>query len=138
MADVAAQARRIVELFNAADWDALSEALPNDTAMIEYGTQRSFQGSGDIVESLQAWKTAMPDVMGSVQGVIATSNQVVLELVWEGTHTGPLAAPGGEIPASGKHHKTPGVWIFDFDGDTLTESRQYFDMLTLLQQIGAA
>ena len=138
MADSTAQAQRIIELFNAADWDALSEALPSDTTYTEYGTQRSFKGPGAIVESLRGWKTAMPDVVGTVQSAIATGNQVALELVWEGTHTGPLATPDGEIPASGKHQKTPAVWVFDFDGDTLTESRQYFDMLALLQQIGAA
>ncbi len=52
--------------------------------------------------------------------------------------TGPLATPDGEIPASGKHQTTPAVLISDYDGDQLKESRHYFDMLTLLQQIGAA
>lgn len=116
----------------------MSAALPSDTTYKEHGTQRSIKGAGDIVEAMQGWKTAMPDVTGTLQSTIATGNQVALELVWEGTHTGPLVTPDGEIPASGKHQKTPGVWVFDFDGDTLTESRNYFDMLTFLQQIGAA
>ncbi|MEX1007195.1 MAG: ester cyclase [Acidimicrobiia bacterium] len=138
MADPTAQAKHILELFNKADWDAMSDALPSDTTYKEHGTQRSIEGAGDIVEAMRGWKTAMPDVAGTVQSTIATGNQVALEVVWEGNHTGPLVTADGEIPASGKHQKTPGVWVFDFDGDTLTESRNYFDMLTFLQQIGAA
>jgi steroid delta-isomerase-like uncharacterized protein len=138
MADPSAQAQGLVESFNGGDWDALRDALPSDTTYNEYGTQRTIKGAGDLIDALQAWKTAMPDVTGTVASTIAQGNRVALEIVWEGNHTGPLATPSGEIPASGKHQRTPGVWIFDFDGDKLVESRQYFDILTLLQQIGAA
>jgi hypothetical protein len=30
------------------------------------------------------------------------------------------------------------VWVFDYEGGQLRESRHYFDMLTFLRQIGAA
>ena len=40
----------------------------------------------------------MPDVKGSVTNAVASGNTVVLEVTWEGTHTGPLAGPKGAIP----------------------------------------
>jgi len=79
----------------------------------------------------------MPDVKGTVTGAVAGDNQVVLELTWRGTQTGPLVTPGGTIPASGKSQATPAAWVFDFTGDKIMESRQYFDMMSLMQQIGA-
>ena len=82
-------------------------------------------------------KQAMPDVKGKVTGALESGNEVVLEVTWQGTQTGPLEGPGGTIPASGKRQTTPAAWIFDFDGDKVKESRQYFDMVAFLQQIGA-
>ena len=44
----------------------------------------------------------------------------------------------GAIPPSGKRQKTPSAFIFDYENGKLKESRNYFDVLTLLKQIGAA
>ena len=130
------RATNVVEAFNTSDWDAVSRLLGSSTYN-ELGTQRSLKGE-DIIEAMKGWKTAMPDVKGSITGAAEVGSQVFLEVSWHGTHTGPLATPGGEIPASGKSQTTPAAWIFDYEGDSLVESRQYFDMLTFLQQIGAA
>ncbi len=43
----------------------------------------------------------------------------------------------GTIPASGKRQVTPGAWILTFEGEKIKESHNYFDMLSLLTQIGA-
>ena len=64
--------------------------------------------------------------------------RVVLEVTWEGTQTGEMVTEQGTIPPSGKRQKTPSAFIFDYENGKLKESRNYFDMLTFLQQIGAA
>ena len=64
----------------------------------EVATSRRLNGVGDIIPCWQAWKGAMPDVKGSVTNAVASGNTVVLEVTWEGTHTGPLAGPKGAIP----------------------------------------
>ena len=79
----------------------------------------------------------MPDVKGTVTNALASGDSVVLEITWEGTQTGPLEGPGGTIPPSGKRQVTPATWVFDFEGDSVKESRHYFDMLSFLEQIGA-
>ena len=138
MAELTKIAREVVDAFNASDWERSKAPLAPNTLYSEVGTQRRIQGPAAIIEALQGWKQAMPDVKGTVTNAFASGNTAVLEVTWEGTHTGPLVGPGGTIPASGKHQVTPSAWIFDFDGDKIRESRQYFDMMTLLQQIGAA
>ena len=55
----------------------------------------------------------------------------------KGTHTGPLETAEGTIPASGKQQETPAAFFFSFEGGKIKESRQYFDSMTLLKQIGA-
>ena len=130
-------AREVVDAFNSSDWERTKGHMTVDTVYNEVGTQRRIQGIGQIIEALQGWKQAMPDATGTVTNAFASGNKVALEVTWDGTHTGPLASPSGTIPASGKRHTTPAAWIFDFEGDKVKESRQYFDMVTFLTQIGA-
>ncbi len=130
-------AHGVVDAFNDSDWERSAALLARDSLYSEVGTQRRLQGSTEIIPALQGWKEAMPDVKGTVTNAVAASGKVVLEVTWEGTHTGPLAGPSGTIPASGKRQVTLSAWVFEFEGDKIKESRNYFDMLSFLQQIGA-
>jgi steroid delta-isomerase-like uncharacterized protein len=136
MADLTERAKGVVEAFNNDDWDA-TRTLIGGSTYNELGTQRSLTGDA-IIEALQGWKAAMPDVKGTVTGAVESGERVVLEVTWEGTQTGEMVTEQGTIPPSGRRQRTPSAFVFDFDGGTLKESRHYFDMLTFLKQIGAA
>jgi steroid delta-isomerase-like uncharacterized protein len=136
MAELAEHAKSVVEAFNSSDWDAM-RGLVGDSTYNELGTQRSLRGDA-LMEALEGWKTAMPDVKGTVTGTVEGGDRVVLEVMWEGTQTGEMVTEQGTIPPSGKRQRTPAAWVFDYDNGTLKETRQYFDLLTFLKQIGAA
>jgi len=129
-------ARGVVDAFNADDWDAYQAALTADSVYDEVGTSRRIEGVAAIILSMQAWKQAFPDVKGTIDHAFADGNTVVLEVTWQGTHSGPLQGPSGAIPATGRHQTTRTSWVLTFDGDKVTESRHYFDMLSMLQQLG--
>ena len=135
--DLTKISRDYIEAFNAAKWDRVKEIVTSNSLYIEAGTQRRIQGADAIVIALQGWKRAFPDVKGKITNAISTGSNVVLEITWEGTHTGPLEGPGGTIAATGKRQVTPSAMVILFEGDKIRESRHYFDMMTLLQQIGA-
>jgi steroid delta-isomerase-like uncharacterized protein len=137
MAELTAEAKRVVEAFNNDDWDT-AKGLFGDSTYNELGTQRSLAGADAIIGALQGWKTAMPDVKGTVTSAAESGQRVVLEVTWEGTQTGEMVTEQGTIPPSGKRQKTPSAFIFDYENGKLKESRHYFDMLTFLKQIGAA
>jgi steroid delta-isomerase-like uncharacterized protein len=134
--DIVKLAKETVEAFNKADWDRTS-ALFGSSVYNEVGTGRKLRGEAEILPALKGWKTAMPDVKGTVTSSFASGNKAVLEVTWEGTQTGPMDGLGGTLPASGKRQTTPAAWVFEFAGDKIKESRQYFDMMSLMQQIGA-
>ena len=134
--DLIKLAREAIETFNKADWDG-SMALLGASLYNEVGTGRQLRGKAEILPALQGWRKAMPDVKGTVTNAFASGNKAVLEVTWEGTQTGPLDGPAGTLPASGKRQTTPAAWVFEFDGDKIKESRQYFDMMSFMQQIGA-
>jgi len=135
--DLIKVARGIVEAFNRSDWEACKAALTVDSVYDEVGTSRRLQGVGQIIQVLQGWKGAMPDVKGTVTNALATGNTAVLEVTWQGTHTGPLPSPRGTLPATGKQQTTRSGWVLNVDGGKIKESRHYFDMLSFMQQLGA-
>ena len=130
-------AKRGIEAFNNGDWDAVRAAFTPNATYNEVGTGRLITGADGIVEALQGWKTAFPDVRGTVTNAFASGDQVSLEISWKGTHTGPLETPSGTIEASGKSQTTPALMTVIIEGDKIAEQRHYFDMMTLLSQIDA-
>ena len=130
-------ARGQIDAFNSSDWEGMRAGLASDSRYDELGTQRKIDGPEKIVELFKGWKQAFPDVIGTVTSAVASGDKAALEVTWKGTHTGPLVTAEGTIPASGKRQETPAACVFTFAGDKIKESRQYFDSLTLLKQIGA-
>jgi steroid delta-isomerase-like uncharacterized protein len=130
-------AREQVDAFNNGDWERLQAGLAADARYHELATQRKVEGPEKIVELFKGWKTAFPDAAGKVTSAVGSGNMAALEVTWTGTHTGPLETAEGTIPASGKHQETPAAIVFAFEGGKIKEDRQYFDLMTLLKQIGA-
>ena len=136
--EVVKLARKQVDAFNAGDWEQVRAGLASDSRYDELGTQRMIEGPEKIVELFKGWKSAFPDAVGTVTSAVASGNKAALEVTWKGTHTGALETAEGTIPASGKRQETPAAFFLTFEGDKIKESRQYFDSMTLLKQIGAA
>jgi steroid delta-isomerase-like uncharacterized protein len=130
-------ARQQIDAFNSGDWELMRGSLASDARYDELGTQRKVEGPEKIVELFKGWKTAFPDVVGTVTSSVASGNKAALEVTWKGTHTGQLTTAEGTIPASGNHHETPGAVFYTFEANKIKASRQYFDSLTLMKQIGA-
>ena len=129
-------AREQLDAFNSGDWERMRARLASDSRYDELGTERKVDGPEKIIEVYKGWKQAFPDAAGTVTSAFASGDTAVLEVTWNGTHTGPLTTAQGTIPASGKSQKVPAAIFYTFDGDTIKESRHYFDTMTLLKQIG--
>ncbi len=129
-------ATALVSAFNNNDWDTYRQNLTADSVYDEVPTARTLEGVEAVVEALKGWKEAFPDIKGTVGNAMSTGNTAVLEVSWTGTHTAPMQGPTGTIAATGKQQTTRSAWVLDFDGGKLKQSRQYFDMLSLMQQLG--
>jgi SnoaL-like polyketide cyclase len=63
---------------------------------------------------------------------------VVIEITWKGTQSRPIPAPDGQVlPPSNKRMTVKSVQVIEVEDGKMKALRQYFDLMTLLQQIGA-
>jgi steroid delta-isomerase-like uncharacterized protein len=122
--------------YNAKDWDAARASLSSDFVYDEIATNRKTQGADQAIQLWQGWAAAFPDSRATFHREIASGNTVVFEVSWQGTHQGPLETPGGSIPATGKRIDVRACMAFEVENDRAKVQRHYFDMMTLLQQIG--
>jgi steroid delta-isomerase-like uncharacterized protein len=131
-------ARESIDSYNAGDFDRLRSLLADDFYEEELATQRRLEGADARIEAAQTWKQAFPDEHGTITGAFTSGNTVALELTWEGTQSGPMATPDGKkLPPSNKHVTVKSVEVIEIEDGKIRVLRHYFDLMTLLQQIGA-
>ena len=131
-------ARESIEAYNAGDFDRLRSLLADDFYEEELATRRRLEGADARIDAAQTWKRAFPDERGTVVAAYANGDTVAIELVWEGTHSGPMATPDGrELPPSDKRFTVKSVEVIETEDGKIKVLRHYFDLMTILQQIGA-
>jgi steroid delta-isomerase-like uncharacterized protein len=131
-------ARESIECFNAGDFDRLRSLLADDSFEEELATQRRLDGADAQVEVARGWKAAFPDGHGTVHGAYADGNTVTVELTWEGTQSGPMQVPDGrELPASNRRATAKACQVMEIEDGRIKATRHYFDLMTILQQVGA-
>lgn len=131
-------AKANVEAFNLGDWERFSATFAEEAVYEELATQRHLVGHEAILEANKGWREAFPDASGRIERALADDSTVTLEITWEGTQSGPLSMPNGDVPPSNRHVVVKAAQIFDVEGEKIREARHYFDLMGLLQQIGAA
>jgi steroid delta-isomerase-like uncharacterized protein len=137
MANVIEIVKASITAYNDKDWSKAKETLAADAVYDEKGTHRRIQGAGEIIEAWQGWAKAFPDSKATIVREFASGDTAVLELVWKGVHTGPLETPTGIIPASNKPVEIPACQVVQVEGGKIKSGSHYFDLLTMLTQIGA-
>ena len=120
------------------DWDAVRASITSDFVYDEVPTNRKTQGVDAALALWRGWATALPDSTPTFHSALVSGNTVVLEVTWQGTHTGPLETPKGPIAATGKRIEIRACNVIEIAADTgkAKLQRQYFDMATMLQQLG--
>jgi predicted ester cyclase len=83
------------------------------------------------------WLKACPDGRLTVKNELISGAWVVEELMFEGTHQGPLDSPVGVIAPTGKRIAIKAVPISRYESELALETRIMFDQVEVLTQLGA-
>jgi len=137
MSNVIATAKAATIAYNDKNWDKVKAVFAENGVHDEKGTGRRIQGVGQVVEAWQGWAKAIPDSKATFVGEYASGDTAIMEVVWKGVHTGPLQTPTGTIPSSNKRIELPACQVIKVEGGKVKNFTHYFDMVTLLTQIGA-
>jgi steroid delta-isomerase-like uncharacterized protein len=130
-------AKALIIAYNDKNWEKAKAAITPDFLYDEVGTGRRVEGADQTLAAWKGWAQAFPDSKGSFDRAhVAGNDTVVLELTWRGTHQGPLGTPMGNIAPTGKSIEVRAVAIVEMKGEKARSQRHFFDMATLLQQIG--
>ena len=115
------------------DLDGLLAGMTSDCVCAVNLTPRPFVGPKAVAERyIQQW-TGFPDFKVRVRRIVTEGkNHVVTENEWRGTHRGPFFG----IPATGKRAKVRAVVIWEFRGKRLRAEYVYYDLATVLAQLG--
>ena len=135
MADARQVGADFVAAFNAHD-EARIRELNSENAIVEAPGDVRVEGREAATQYALAWLRAFPDATITVKNEIVSGDWVTQEFAFEGTHEDTLSGPGGDIPATHRRLNGRGVQIFRVEGDTVADTRLYFDQVQIMTQLG--
>jgi steroid delta-isomerase-like uncharacterized protein len=134
--DNARIARAIYDAFNDRDFDQGVSLVAKDVRWLNVPLGITFQGPAGYRQYVQGWAAAFPDSKVEITNMIASEEGVVTEFRGRGTHTGPLAGPAGEIPATGRRVDVSFCDVLRFQNGKIVSAHTYYDAATLMRQLG--
>jgi predicted ester cyclase len=135
MADAQQVGADFVAAFNDHDESRIRE-LNGEHAVLEAPGDAHVEGREATTQYAMAWLNAFPDARLNVKHEVVSGDWVVQEFTFEGTHEGTLSGPAGDIPATHRRLNGRGVQIFRVEGDTVVDTRLYFDQVQVMTQLG--
>lgn len=120
----------------AAGWSHNMERLlavfTDDVTYEDKPLARTFHGKEELRAFAQSFFDAFPDLKSVITSVVVSGNHAAAEWQFTGTQAGDLSG----MPASNKQMDLRGVSIYDFEGGKIKRQIDYWDMATLLKQLG--
>jgi len=135
MADARQVAAKFVEAFNAHDEDRMRE-LNAEGTVFEAPGDVHIEGREEATQYAMAWLRAFPGARLTVNNELVDGDWVTQEFTFEGMHEDTLSSPTGDIPATHKRLTGRGVQVFRVKGDTVADTRLYYDQVQVMTQLG--
>jgi len=133
----AGSVRDSVEAFNRGDAAGYSSHYAEDARLIGPFFPEPLVGRDVIEETTANMSAAFPDMRWTIVSLLEDGSRVACELHIEGTHSGPLSTPDGDIPATGRQVSFDLAEILEFtDDDLVAEHREYMDPGAMMAQLG--
>jgi predicted ester cyclase len=126
---------RNIEALNAQDIERLLANQQPDAELVIPGGV-TLHGHEQLRQYTEALWAAFPDGAFSSAGRVMAGDAAGVELVFTGTHTGPLATPSGVIEPTGKRVTIHSASILRFRDGLIASEHSYVDQLEFMTQLG--
>jgi steroid delta-isomerase-like uncharacterized protein len=129
--------KEMMDAFN--QHNAKAFAALHTTEAVIYDPQYAdpLQGREAIRKDVEDFFVTFPDVRATISGIVTNGDSLAYEIELRGTNEGPIITPDGTIPATNQRIVIRvGAFMRVNEQGLITDSRRYFDMAGLLQQLG--
>lgn len=123
-----------VAAMNSKDIDQILSIYTDDCIMENIPAGLTLNGKKEFRNFYEELFTAYPDFKVELQSNFASGNQVCGESIMSGTHKGKM--PDMPIEPTGKYFSVQGASVTELKDDKAYRTRIYFDMASMLQQLG--
>jgi steroid delta-isomerase-like uncharacterized protein len=117
--------------WNSHDWEKVSPFYADDCLMEDFPS-KICHGKRELEAYYKYLLTGYPDINFETKRYFSGDNLIATEWTMSGTHTGDTS----KFKATGKRFSIPGVTILEIQGDKIIRETDYWDMFSLMQQLG--
>ena len=126
-----------MKALNDRDLDRFESLHLNSVIQRDPQHPEGIKGPKAIRAGLEPFLKAFPDIRYVVERQFGAGDWITQLGHMRGTHTGPLAVPGGPtIPATNKSVRMPSAMVARLEGGKFAEINLYFDQAGLMAQLG--
>lgn len=129
-------ARRFYQLFNERRFEIATTMLNPRIHWLNVASGQEYHGPEEVKGYWQSWVDVFSDAKVEIERLDADDQGMVVEFFGRGTHSGPLPTPSGPIAPTGKKIDMRFCEVIRMASDKIGSARLYFDMLTMLRQLG--
>ncbi len=128
---------KMVKAYNTRDWDLVANLHSKSVIGVSPETPEPRKGREAIREEFVGYATAFPDSRLRMKRAFGQKDWVGAEFTFAGTHTGPLAGPGGQaVPPTNKPLRLEYAVVYKLKKGEITERHEYFDLMGMMAQLG--
>ena len=129
--------RKAVEALNRHDPAGFAANYTEDAVIYDPYYPEPLRGRAAVQKDIEDFVRAFADMHNAIKLTMSEGNVIATEFAVTATHTGPLALPSGEIPATGKKLSFEGSVFSRCNSEGLiVEEHRYYDVLGQLVQLG--
>lgn len=125
-----------LDAISTSDWRKLGAVLAPDVVYDDVGNRQRIIGAAGYLATVQRWKRAFPELKATVLRSFSVGNSVMIELIWSGRHLGPFDVGGLTVAATRREMSLRSGVFYAVSGRQLREARHYYDMHSVLAQMG--
>lgn len=135
MASTKEAADRHIAAFNDKDLEGF---VANESSDIEFVIPGdiTLRGREQVRDYMQLFWNAFPDMRVRAISQVIAGDTAVTEAVYEGTHTGTLRTPNGDVPPTGRRVRGRQVAVQRVKDSQICSEHLYFDQLEFLGALG--
>jgi predicted ester cyclase len=129
-----------VDMFNDRSFRQKAGDLMDTNVVVTDGpTGQGFRGPDGYVQLSEGFVSAMPDIKGTALEHTVNGNKVTTRIHGQGTFTGTLQTPQGDVPGNGKSLDLENTVDQEFnDAGKVTRFTVNYDMQKFMSQLGLA